>query len=418
MKIIIYLISITSFIFSIEKLFVACEGHYYGGQGTVSVIENLEYVSEISELGNTVQSVTVYDDKLFVISNGSHQIHIFEIHEDGQEWISTVNTNNSSPRNMLIYNDLAYFTNWNSMDIQIMDLNTFNIINSIPVNGLPEDIITDGQNIWVSIIMNSDWSNGNKVIKLNPNDLSMIEYEVGDGPGDLIYHDNSIYISRTFYDENWNAEFGTSKIDENENITIMNYGNGVACGGNLTKHNNTVYRSYDGGIAPLDQELNIMSEQKIGDFNFENLYGVESINNKIYFAITDYNNIHQVVVLDEIGNELNTFNVGIIPTDFAIWDNEVLDKNPLLLSNFTITNVYPNPFNPSAEFNISVPEAGYLSINIYDVSGKLIETLTDDFYTPNNYYFNWDASKMSSGLYIINATLNQYSVSHNITLVK
>ena len=65
-----------------------------------------------------------------------------------------------------------------------------------------------------------------------------------------------------------------------------------------------------------------------------------------------------------------------------------------------------------------VPEAGYLSVNIYDVSGKLIETIADDFYAPNNYYFNWDASEMSSGLYIINATLNQYNVSHNITLVK
>ena len=49
MKIIIYLLSITSFVFSIEKLFVACEGHYYEGQGTVSIIEYLEHISEISE---------------------------------------------------------------------------------------------------------------------------------------------------------------------------------------------------------------------------------------------------------------------------------------------------------------------------------------------------------------------------------
>tara|TARA_B110000014_G_scaffold261400_1_gene253031 strand:+ start:1605 stop:2861 length:1257 start_codon:yes stop_codon:yes gene_type:complete len=418
MKIIIYLISITSFVFSIEKLFVACEGHYYGGQGTVSIIENLEYVSEISELGNTVQSVTVHNNKLFVISNGAHQIHVFEIHENGQDWLATVNTNNSGPRNMLMHNNLAYFTNWNSMDIKIMDLDTFNIINSIPVNGLPEDIITDGQNIWISITMNSDWSNGTKVIKLNPDDLTITEYEVGYGPGDLVYHNGSIYISRTFYDENWNTEFGTSKIDENGNITIMNYGNGVACGGNLTKHNNIVYRSYDGGIAPLDEGLNIMSEQKIGDFNFENLYGVESIDNNIYFAITDYSNTHQVVVLDELGNELSTFDVGVIPTDFAIWNDTVLDNKLYLPSDFEITNVYPNPFNPTTGFNINVPEAGYLSIKIYDVSGKFIETLADDFYTPNNYYFNWDATKMSSGLYIINATLNQYSISHNITLVK
>mgnify|MGYP001277493820 CR=1 FL=1 len=418
MKTIIYLISLTSIVFNMEKLFVACEGHYYGGQGTVSIIEDLNVMSEITDLGNTVQSVTVHENYLFVISNGAHQIHIFIINENSQELIETINTNNSSPRNMLIHNNLAYFTNWNSMDIKIMNLDTFEIIGSIPVNGMPEDIITDGQNIWVSITMNADWTDGNTVIKLNPENWDITEYEVGYGPGDLVFHDGAVYVSRTYYDQNWNTFYGTSKIDSNGQIIQTEYGNGIACGGSLTKHSNTVYRSYDGGIAPLDDELNILSEQKIGNFNFENLYDVKSINNKIYFALTDYVDLNQVAILDQFGDEINRFDVGVIPTDFAIWDNTLLGSQINQSFDFVISKSYPNPFNPNTTLTINVPESGYLSVKIYDVNGKIVDTVTSDFYTKNRYNFTWNASNMASGLYMVIADLNGYSISKQITLIK
>ena len=92
----------------------------------------------------------------------------------------------------------------------------------------------------------------------------------------------------------------------------------MPCGGSLTKHNNIVYRSYDGGIAPLDDNLGILSEQQLGDLGFWNVYDVKSINDKIYFAITDYNTLNQVVVLDQNGIEIATYDVGLIPTDFAV----------------------------------------------------------------------------------------------------
>ena len=415
------IISMTTLIYSVEKLFVACEGPFYDGQGSLSIITDLNEMTAVSDLGNAVQSVTTHEDKLFVISNGSNQIHVFEISEEGQELIHTIDTNGSGPRNMLIHNNLAYFTNWNSMDIKIMNMDNWEIINSITVDGLPEDIITDGENIWVSIPIKSDWSNNNIVIKLNPQDYNITEYEVGDGPGDLVYHDNAIYISRTFYPDpnDWYAvESGSSKIDMDGNISIVNYGSGVPCGGSVTKHNNIVYRSYDGGIAPLDENLNIMSEQKIGNFNFNNLYDVKSINNKIYFAITNYADINQVTVLDASGNELNTFDVGLIPTDFAIWDNTVLNNNKILISDFNISNAYPNPFNPSTTFELNISKPGSVSVQVFDLKGNVVDILANDFYTAGSYMMTWNAQNVASGIYILNAQLNDYNISQRITLVK
>ena len=423
MKKMMYLIFIFNFILSAEKIFVACEGPFYDGQGSLSIIDEAGNINQIENLGNIVQSMTLHNNHLFVISNGASIIHIFDINEQtgGLSLSNSLDLNFSGPRNMLIHEDsnTAYITNWNTQDIKLMNLETFEITNSIPVNGLPEDIIFDGEYIWVSITANADWTDGSTVIKFNPADNMITEYEVGYGPGDLLFHNNSIYVSRTYYDADWNAYAGTSKIDENENVTITEYGAGMPCGGSLTKHNDIVYRSYNGGIAPLDDELGILSEQQLGNLGFWNVYDVQSIDNKIYFAVTDYNTLNQVVILDEYGSEIGTYDVGMIPTDFAVWDNSVLNNNNNdFIANFDILGSYPNPFNPITNFDISIPEAGYLSVNIYDISGKLVTNITNDYYLPNNYSFNWNASEVSSGLYIINATLNNYTISSNITLLK
>ena len=50
-------------------------------------------------------------------------------------------------------------------------------------------------------------------------------------------NENEVYVARTFYDENWNSFYGSSKIGGSD-ITINNYGVGVACGGSVMKYNN------------------------------------------------------------------------------------------------------------------------------------------------------------------------------------
>ena len=412
-----------NFMFSMEQLFVACEGAYYDGQGSLSIIDEAGNIDEVANLGNTVQSLTLHNNHLFVIVNGAGLIHVYNINEQTGDLTlnNSIDLNFSGPRNMMVHeqSNTAYITNWYTQDIKIMDLETFEIINSIPVNGLPEDIIFDGENIWVSITLNADWSDGSTVIKLNPNDNTMTEYEVGYGPGDLLLHNNSVYVSRTYYDTDWNAYAGTSKIDENGNITISDYGSGMPCGGSLTKHNNIVYRSYDGGIAPLDDNLGILSEQQLGDLGFWNVYDVKSINDKIYFAITDYNTLNQVVVLDQDGIEISRYDVGVIPTDFAVWNNNTLGNNEdIQISNFNISNIYPNPFNPSTEFDINLLESGLLSIQIFDLNGNLIDELVNDYYFSGSFKINWNAGYLSRGIYILNAQLNGKNISKRLTLMK
>ena len=172
--------------------------------------------------------------------------------------------------------------------------------------------------------MNYDWTDGNLVVAIDPQtDIIINTYDVGLGPGDLLSHDNEVYISRTYYDENWNTFHGSSIINSKDECNIIEtYGTGMPCGGSVMLYNNKVYRSYDGGISPLDNNLNINTSARIGNYIQDNVNHVEIINNNIWYAIKDgYNpNTGEIKVNNITGQEIATYSVGIFPGDIVYWN--------------------------------------------------------------------------------------------------
>ena len=303
-------------------IFVANEGNYGAGNGSVSMIDDKGQITTIDNIGDVVQSVEVYKNKLFVIVNNSHKIMIYNITENGVNLPGIeISTENSSPREMVIINDKVYFTNWNSKDVKVLNLTTYAIDSSIPIEGLPEDIITDGIYLWVSIpnLELNDPSEGTKVVKINLETEQIVDiYEVGRGPQSLTLLNDDIYVSRTYYSSNWTeTTFGVSKIGDV--ISEAVYGLGSPCGGSIMTYNNKVYRSFEGGIAPIDDNLAIQTLERIGSFDQSQVYHVEIINDYIYFTLTDYSTMNMLKKVDSNGNVLASYDVGVNPGDLAYW---------------------------------------------------------------------------------------------------
>ena len=303
-------------------IFVANEGNYGTSNGSVSMIDDKGQITTIDNIGDVVQSVEVYKNKLFVIVNNSHKIMIYNITENGVDLPGIeISTENSSPREMVIVNDKVYFTNWNSKDVKILNLTTYAIESSIPIEGLPEDIITDGINLWVSVphLELNDPSDGTKVVKINLETEQIVDiYEVGRGPQSLTLLNDDIYVSRTYYSSNWTeTTFGVSKIGDVISEAI--YGLGSPCGGSIMTYDNKVYRSYEGGIAPIDENLTIQPLERIGSFDQSQVYHVEIINDYIYFTLTDYSTMNVLKQVDSNGTVISSYDVGINPGDLAYW---------------------------------------------------------------------------------------------------
>ena len=304
-----------------EWLFVACEGNYGSSNGSIYMINQFGEVDSIPNLGDVVQSVKVYNDKLFVLVNNSHKIHIYNINPEGLSFPGiTIDLIDSSPREMEITNNKLFFTNWNSNDVKYLDLFNYKVDRLFEIDGLPEDIINAGEDIYVAVNMKKDYSSSDKVIKYNLNEGVIKDtISVGNGPLDLEYKNESLYVSRTYYDENFSAYHGTSEVSKNSIVKIKDYGKNTPCGGSIHNIENTIYRSALGGIVELDDNLELILNNKIGDFNQSEVYSVKYLDNKIYFGLTDYNNLNQVRIYSKDNSEIKYYDVGIIPGDFAIW---------------------------------------------------------------------------------------------------
>ena len=309
-------------IINTEWVFVACEGNYGASNGSVYMINQFGEMDSIPNLGDVVQSVEVHENKLFVLVNNSHKLHVFDINSDGVSLPGIeINLDGSGPREMIVDVDRLYFTNWNSKDVKYLDLFNYKVEKLTDINGLPEGIVKKGDDLYIAVNMNEDYSPSDKVVRYDINENNIKEIiTIGDGPLDLEFSNNELYVSRTYYDENYNAYHGTSQFSINNNkVLIKEYGKNTPCGGSVHSFNNKVYRSALGGIAELDDLLNLIETNVIGNFNQSEVYSVEVINDKVYFGLTDYNNLNKVKVISKDNLEIADYNVGKIPGDFALW---------------------------------------------------------------------------------------------------
>ena len=199
--------------------FVANEGNFGSSNGSLSMIDAFGIVTNYENIGDVVQSIEVYDDKLIVLINNSHKIKIFNIDSNGLQLPGIeVDTGNSSPREMVVFDNKVYFTNWDTQDVKVFNLYTYQIENSISISsGLPEDIVLNNQSLYVAIpnLEKYDQNLGSEVIKISIDNLSIeAVYDVGLGPEFLAFSDDgSLYVSRKNYSQDWYTTYhGTSKI--------------------------------------------------------------------------------------------------------------------------------------------------------------------------------------------------------------
>jgi len=75
-------------------------------------------------------------------------------------------------------------------------------------------------------------------------------------------------------------------------------------------------------------------------------------------------------------------------------------------SEFKLAQNYPNPFNPSTQIKFDLPEAGSVSIVIYDVLGRKVTDLVAGQYQAGYHSATWNPSGVSSGVYIARLTVS------------
>jgi len=95
-----------------------------------------------------------------------------------------------------------------------------------------------------------------------------------------------------------------------------------------------------------------------------------------------------------------------------------IDESSGIPMEFALKGNYPNPFNPTTTVKYSIPEESKVLITVYDMSGRLIETLVNEKQCPGYYSVQWDAMQYSSGVYIYRIQAGGFSAVKKCILMK
>lgn len=151
--------------------------------------------------------------------------------------------------------------------------------------------------------------------------------------------------------------------------------------------------------------------------------------------IFQYNNISYQVNTEGIGNRsvkirllvnTNTECVYSIKNSYATEEifSKVNQRKTIgltcgtIVKNYSLDQNFPNPFNPSSTIRYQIPKDGLVTLKVYNILGKEVVSLVNEYKNSGKYEVKFDASSLASGVYIYKLSCNDYTSIKKMTFLK
>lgn len=177
-----------------------------------------------------------------------------------------------------------------------------------------------------------------------------------------------------------NSNFGEMLVSDNSNVNTRV---------ELQEGNHPYHNLWTAGLDTIPGNIRIMQGN-----SFEKLRGV------LFFSFSNYK---------------------LVPRksdDFIGFTTDIENITNGTVNSYNITQNYPNPFNPVTSIQYAIPEAGYVQIKIFNILGQEVASLVNMEQSSGNYTVLFDASKLSSGVYLYQINVNNYHQTKKMILMK
>ena len=87
-------------------------------------------------------------------------------------------------------------------------------------------------------------------------------------------------------------------------------------------------------------------------------------------------------------------------------------------ATFAVAQSSPNPANPTTTISFSIPEAGTVNVDVFNVAGQKVDTLVNNFMDAGSHSIVWDGSSLASGVYFYTVKSGEFSKTMKMTLLK
>ncbi|MFQ6616508.1 MAG: T9SS type A sorting domain-containing protein [Fidelibacterota bacterium] len=201
-------------------------------------------------------------------------------------------------------------------------------------------------------------------------------------------------------------------------------------------HGDEISRSLNGGETweiVFDEEMN--PGFSIRDIHFYSLTGVllaggikiamiES--QAVLMASSDLGESWDILYLQDMGPIVS---VSLAPDGYAYFaipqsgvfrvSLEDLSVVPdYVPESFVLHQPYPNPFNPSTTLEFSLPQAGLVTLTVYDLLGGEVETIVNQRMRAGNHTVRWKAGNIPSGIYFVTMESDGFLEARKVTVLR
>ncbi|MCS7052749.1 MAG: T9SS type A sorting domain-containing protein [Ignavibacterium sp.] len=120
-----------------------------------------------------------------------------------------------------------------------------------------------------------------------------------------------------------------------------------------------------------------------------------------------------------VGRAYNSAVTQFYKNNFASIPLSVQNNQPThIVNDYELYQNYPNPFNPQTKIKFSVPELSFVKLSVFDILGKEVRTIVNDWKTTGEYVVEFDGSELPSGVYLYQIKAGNYVETKKMILIK